>query len=244
MEIRPGLHRVQSINQVIYALDSGQGYVLVDVGDEKELDNKLAALKDDGIAPEQIAAVLITHFHDDHCGALAKLRALAHPKVVTHRLSIAPATLLPPIPRGLVDYTVDDGDTVEIGSLAFRVHHLPGHTHDSVVYQLPSASPSASDLFVGDLTFEWAGVGWMDIHWGSCLWQYKESLTKLLTLAPATLYPGHGGPCALSEASIYRAQNTLDILEKIDGSPLMIGQPAKKRGEGEGRETIRIAVPG
>jgi len=238
MEIKPGLYRIQSLNQVIYALDCGGAYVLVDVGDEKELDNKLAALKADGIAPEQIVAVLITHFHDDHCGALAKLRRICAPKVATHRLSVEPATTLPPIPRELVDYTVDDGDTVEVGSLSFRVHHLPGHTHDSVVYQ------SGQDLFIGDITFEWAGVGWMDIHWGSCIWQYKESLNKLLALAPATLYPGHGGPCALSEASIYRAQNTLDILEKIDGSPLMIGQPAPTRGAEEVRQVVRIGVEG
>lgn len=223
MRIKPGLHRLQSLNQVIYALDCGRGYALVDVGDEKELDHKLAALRDDGIAPEQIVAVLITHFHDDHCGGLAKLRALTAPKVVTHRLSVEPVTLLPPIPRELVDYTVEDGDTLEIGTLHFQVHHLPGHTHDSVAYQL------GEDLFIGDITFEWAGVGWMDIHWGSCVRQYHESLSKLLALAPATLYPGHGGPCALSEASILRAQNTLDILEKMDGSPLMIGQPAATR---------------
>lgn len=236
MEIRPGLHRIQSLNQVIYALDCGQGYVLVDVGDEQELDNKLTALGEDGIAPEQIVAVLITHFHGDHCGGLNRLRELAKPKVVTHRLAVEPATLMPPIPRELVDYTVDDGDAFEIGSLTFRAHHLPGHTHDSVAYQL------GQEIFIGDITFEWAGVGWMDIHWGSCLAQYKESLTRLLALAPATLYPGHGGPCALSEASISRAQSNLDILEKMDGSPLMVGRPAERRGEGEGRKTTRIAV--
>ncbi len=234
MEIKPGLHRIQSLNQVIYALDCGGAYLLVDVGDEKELDHKLAALREDGIAPDQLAAVLITHFHDDHCGALAKLRGLAQPKVVAHRLSVEPATMLPPIPHELVDHTVDDGDTVAVGSLTFRVHHLPGHTHDSVAYQL------GQDLFIGDITFEWAGVGWMDIHWGSCVWQYKESLNRLLALAPATLYPGHGGPCALSEASIYRAQNTLDILEKIDGSPLMIGQPAPTRDPAAPPQIVRI----
>lgn len=235
MELKPGLHRLQSLNQVIYALACGEGaYVLVDVGDEKELDNKLAALQADGIAPEHVAAVLITHFHDDHCGGLAKLRGLCSPKVVTHRLSAEPVTMLPPISQELADYTVDDGDRVEVGSLSFTVHHLPGHTHDSVAYQW------GQDLFVGDITFEWAGVGWMDIHWGSCISQYKESLTKLLTLAPATLYPGHGGPCALSEASIHRAQNTLDILEKMDGSPLMIGQPAPTRRAGEEPRVVRL----
>jgi glyoxylase-like metal-dependent hydrolase (beta-lactamase superfamily II) len=129
---------------------------------------------------------------------------------------------------------VDDGDTVEIGGRKFTVHHLPGHTHDSVAYQLDR------DMFVGDITFEWAGVGWMDIHWGSCVWQYRESLSKLLAMAPATLYPGHGGPCALSETSIYKALNTLDILEKMDGSPLMIGEPAPVRSADEPRRTVVV----
>lgn len=57
MQIKPGLHRIQSLNQVIYALDCGRGYVLVDVGDEKELDNKLAALREDGIATERSSVI-------------------------------------------------------------------------------------------------------------------------------------------------------------------------------------------
>jgi glyoxylase-like metal-dependent hydrolase (beta-lactamase superfamily II) len=158
------------------------------------------------------------------------------PVVIAHRHSIEPLTHTEPLDRNLVDYTVDDGDTVEIGDLALRVHHLPGHTHDSVVYQL------AQDLFVGDITFEWGGIGWMDVHWGSCVAQYKASLNRLLSLRPATLYPGHGGPCSLSEYSINRAVTSLDILEKIDGSPIMMGQPAPTRDPKEARETLRIPL--
>ncbi len=83
------------------------------------------------------------------------------------------------------------------------------------------------EIFIGDITFEWAGIGWMDVHWGSCVPQYKESLNRLLGLRPATLYPGHGGLCTLSEYSITHAIGNLDILSKIDGSPIMMGNPRR-----------------
>jgi len=234
VQVKPGIYRIQSVNQVMYALDCGGAYVLVDCGDEKELDNKLAALRGDGINPEDLAAVLVTHFHWDHCGALAKLREAACLKVVTHRHSVEPLTHTEPLDRSLVDYTVDDGDIIEVGKLRFTVHHLPGHTHDSVVYQ------TGQELFIGDITFEWGGIGWMDVHWGSCVAQYKESLNRLLGLRPATLYPGHGGVCALSEYSISHALTNLDILEKVDGSPIMMGTPAPLRPATEAREVVRI----
>lgn len=238
MEIKPGLYRIQSINQVMYALDCGGKYALIDIGDETELSNKLALLEADGILPENIGAVLVTHFHWDHCGALAKLRELAPVKIVTHRHSIEPLTHTEPIDRSLVDFTVDNGDTIELGSARLRVHHFPGHTHDSVVYQ------HCQDLFVGDITFEWAGIGWMDFHWGSCVAQYKESLNKLLALRPATLYPGHGGVCTLSEYSINRALTHLDILEKVDGSPIMMGKPAPLRDPKEAPQVVRVPLEG
>ncbi len=218
MQVKPGIFRVQSINQVIYALDCGGAYALVDCGDETELENKLAALRADGISPDHIVAVLLTHFHWDHSGALAKLRELVPLQVVAHRHSIEPLTHTEPLDRNLVDHTVDDGDIIEIGTTRLHVYHLPGHTHDSVAYQW------GQELFIGDITFEWAGIGWMDVHWGSCVSQYKDSLNRMLSLRPATLYPGHGGMCTLSEYSIAHAIGNLDILEKIDGSPIDDGE--------------------
>ena len=236
MKLKRGIHRIQSINQVIYALDCGGKYALVDVGDAGEWETKRELLAADGITPDQIGAVLITHFHGDHCGALAKVRAEAKAKVITHELSIQRATQERPIKKELVDETVGDGDTIQLGKVSLTVHHLPGHTHDSVVYQM------GHDLFVGDITFEWAGIGWMDIHWGSCVPQYRDSLNRLREMRPATLFPGHGGPCALSDDSIYRALNTLDILSKIDGSPLMIGRPAAMRSADAPRRTVRVKM--
>ena len=140
MEVAPGIYRVQSGNEVIYALACGEGcYALIDVGSEPELPAKLEELGKDGIDPKHVGAVFITHFHHDHCGALPRLRQQAPARVVTHRLSVEKPSYcvaVPGIPKELVDYTVDDGDQVEIGNLALVVRHLPGHTPDSVAWQL------------------------------------------------------------------------------------------------------------
>ncbi len=240
MEVVPGIYRVQSGNEVIYALACGEGsYALVDVGSEPELPAKLEELRKDGIDPKHVSAVLITHFHHDHCGALPRLRQQAPARVVTHRLSVekpAYCVAVPGIPKELVDYTVEDGDQVEIGNLALLVRHLPGHTPDSVAWQL------GQDFFVGDITFDWGGVGWMDAHWGSCVADYRSSLQHLLRLKPAMLYPGHGQPVAMTRELLDKALANLTNLAEADGSPInYIGHAAPRRRSDSPPKTIRLS---
>lgn len=241
MEVAPGVYRVQSANQVIYALSCGNGcYALVDVGSEPELPAKLKALGELGIALDHIGAVFITHFHDDHCEALGRLRERSPVRVVAHRLSVEKPShciAVPGIPGELVDYTVEHGDTVEIGDLSLTAHHLPGHTPDSVAWQL------GKDFFVGDITFDWGGVGWMDAHWGSHVGDYRASLQQLFRLKPAMLYPGHGQPVAMSRELLDKALANLNALAEADGSPInYIGRPATRRRKDSLPKTIRLST--
>jgi len=241
MEVASGVYRAQSDNEVIYALACGNGcYALVDVGSEPQLSAKLEQLAKQGIGPKHVGAVLVTHFHDDHCGALARLRGESPARVVTHRLSVEKPTYCiaaPGIPRELVDYTVEDGDTVEIGDLSLLVRHLPGHTPDSVAWQL------GQDFFVGDVTFDWGGVGWMDVHWGSCVADYRTSLHHLYRLKPAMLYPGHGQPVAMTRELLEKALANLERLAEADGSPInYLGHAAPRRRSDSLPKIIRLST--
>ena len=242
MEVGPGIHRIASDNEVIYALDCGGAYALVDIGSERQLDAKLEQLRAKDIELEQIAALFITHNHDDHCGALARVRARIPARVVCHRLSVeklAHCIAMPPLASDLVDYTVDDGDRVEVGKLTLQVHHLPGHTPDSVAWQL------GKDFFIGDITFEWGGVGWMDVHWGSCVADYRASLQRLFRLGPAMLYPGHGNPVPMSRGLLDKALANLNHLAEADGSPInYLGRPARRRSGDEQAKIIRLSTGG
>jgi glyoxylase-like metal-dependent hydrolase (beta-lactamase superfamily II) len=240
MKIASGICRAESRNEVIFALDCGGGHVLVDIGGEAGLAAKLEQLQGDGVELEKIAALLITHCHEDHAGAASQLCQGRPVRVVAHRLAVERLRHCPaytPVDPNLVDYTVEDGDTVEIGNLVFQVHHLPGHTPDSVAWQL------GDSLFVGDIMRCDGTIGWMDVHWGSCVSDYRNSLQRLLRMKLTSIYPGHGACGPFKKDAVEAALHRLNVLAEADGSLLTaVGRPAPRRPPGTPAKIIRLSA--
>ncbi len=238
MEVAPGIYRAESRNEVVYALDCGGAHALVDVGGEAGLAAKLGQLEADGIDLSTVAALFITHCHDDHAGAVPRLRAERSLRVVAHRLAVEQLRYCPayaPLEGSMVDYTVDEGDTVEIGELSFQVHHMPGHTPDTVVWRL------GDSLFAGDLIRCDGTIGWMDVHWGSCVGDYRSSLQRLLRLPVKYIYPGHGECGPLTRESVEEGLRRLDVLAHADGSLLTaLGRPAPRRPADVPTKIVRL----
>lgn len=94
-------------------------------------------------------AVLTTHRHADHHGALAEVVAATGART----LAGAGDAEAIPVPT---DTALRDGDTVQLGRCSFRVIGLPGHTPGSVVllYDDPKGHPH---LFTGDCLFSPGG---------------------------------------------------------------------------------------
>ncbi|MFB3881821.1 MAG: MBL fold metallo-hydrolase [Armatimonadota bacterium] len=240
MQVGSGIYRAESHNEVVYALDCGGAYALVDVGSRPNLAAKLKQLEADGVNLSKAAAVFITHCHEDHAGAIGKLRQGAFPRVVTHRLAVEHMLQCPaytPITPSLVDYTVDEGDGVELGELVFEAHHLPGHTPDSVAWQV------GDSLFVGDVLRCDGTLGWMDVHWGSCVSDYRSSLQRLLTMRVSHVYPGHGDCGPFTRASVEEAMRRLDLLAEADGRLLQdLGRPAPRRPADTPSKLVRLST--
>jgi len=240
MQVASGVWRVESRNEVIYALDCGGAYVLVDAGSGDGLQTKLEQLTGDGVEFEKISAVLLTHCHEDHAGAIPKLKEMRPMRVVAHRLALEHFRRCPaytPLDGSCVDYTVDEGDTVEIGALEFNVLHLPGHTPDSVAWQL------GEGLFVGDVLRCGGGIGWMDVHWGSCLGDYRSSLQRLLRSKAKHVYPGRGECGPLTRDTIEEALSRLNTLAEADGKLLSsLGRPAPRRASETPAKTVRLST--
>ena len=159
---------------------------VIDPGDEPERIRKAA----DG---RTIAAILLTHGHFDHIGAV---RALMTPEteLVIH-VQDAPmlsnpqenASFLMGAPVTAPDATklVHEGDTVTAAGLTFTVLHTPGHTAGSVCYQI------GDKLFTGDTLFRF-GCGRTDLPTGSSE-QMQASLARVVPMARnLEIYPGHG----------------------------------------------------
>lgn len=144
----------------------------------------LALISDAGLA-----AVVTTHRHRDHWGALTEVVAATGAMSVAHA---ADADALP-----LVTRTVADGDTVRVGAAALEVIHLVGHTPGSIalLYRGPDATPH---LFTGDSLFP-GGVGNTFGNRDDFSALINEVERKLFDRLPdeTWLYPGHGDDSTL-----------------------------------------------
>ena len=171
--------------------------VVIDPGGDWEL--LLHNLKEHRLTPE---AILLTHGHFDHIGAVDDLKKHTGAKLVIHSedaglLQDPERNLSRPFGIGDLrvkatpDRLVKDGDMLEIAGLRFRVLHAPGHTMGGVFY--------AGDgvLFSGD-TLMWGTAGRTDMPGGN-LQLLLKSLSRLSDLDDSVLvYPGHGPQSTLA----------------------------------------------
>jgi glyoxylase-like metal-dependent hydrolase (beta-lactamase superfamily II) len=130
-----------------------------------------------------VRLILVTHGHPDHYSAYLDVKEALGCKVVMHELDLETASLMGmPIEP---DVYVDEGSTIEIRGLRFRVLHTPGHSPGSISllgYGL---------IFTGDLMFK-MGYGRTDLPGGSYT-TLMRSLNRILSLeGDLKVYPGHG----------------------------------------------------
>lgn len=148
-------------------------------------------LKRNKLRPE---AVLLTHGHFDHVGAVQALAQEFGSAVYLHK---GDTDMTGELAQGLYwNRTYAEGDTVQVGDMIFTVLHTPGHTPGSVCLQ-------AEDLlFAGDTLFA-GSCGRTDFPGGS--WeQMMASLRRLAQLPDdLTVLPGHGGETKLSRERAY-----------------------------------------
>lgn len=168
--------------------------VLVDPGDESE--RLLPGLQDLGV--HTVAAILITHTHFDHVGAVAPVaRATGAPvycpkletQVLANIMDFVPWPGFGPFESYDADRTVEGGETLELAGLTFEVMFTPGHSPGHVTYALPAEDA----VFSGDVLFQ-GSVGRVDLPGGD--WPtLLRSIESLVDRFPeeTTVYPGHMG---------------------------------------------------
>jgi glyoxylase-like metal-dependent hydrolase (beta-lactamase superfamily II) len=168
--------------------------VVVDPGEEPE--KILGALENLGI--ETVEAILITHTHFDHVGAVAPVaRETGAPVYCPERETVVLANIMDYVPwPGFgpfesyeAEHTVAGGETLELAGLHFDVIFTPGHSPGHVTYAL--ADDKA--LFSGDVLFQ-GSVGRVDLPGGD----WPTLLRSIETLVDSfsedtTVYPGHMG---------------------------------------------------
>ena len=142
----------------------------------------------------QLDAILLTHGHFDHVGAVKDLVAETDCRVFL----CAEDTNLPPMfTAGPLYYTdsYGEGSILNIAGLYIHVLHTPGHTPGSVCLLVSDALFSGDTLFAGSCGRTDIGGDWPTI---------QNSLKRLSALeADFTVFPGHGESTTLAAEKRY-----------------------------------------
>src|SRR5918996_1981876 len=180
-------------NPYVIRRDGADRGLVIDPGDES--DRIVGAIDQLGI---EVEAILITHCHFDHIGAVAPVaEATKAPvycpeievPVLADIMSFVPWPGFGPYDSYDADEKVSGGEHLELAGFEVDVLFTPGHSPGHVTY----AIPDEATLFSGDVLFK-GSVGRVDLPGGDGP-TLLESIRTLVDSYPAetTVYPGHMG---------------------------------------------------
>ena len=192
------------------ALETNDGVALFDTGAESTFDNVVTALRQLGIAPEDVRHVFVSHIHFDHAGAAYRFAqtgatVYVHPRGAAHLIDptrlIESATRIfgadmerlwgriGPVPQQNVR-VLEDGDVVRVSPFVIKAVATPGHASHHHVYHWDDI------VFGGDVAGVRLGHGppippfvppELQIE------SWLESIGKIRALKPTDLYLPHFG---------------------------------------------------
>ena len=169
-----------------YILSNGSRCLAIDPGGEPE--KVLNFLEKEGLTLE---AVLLTHGHFDHVGAVATLAAETDCPVYLceEDLSLPSAMTAGPLYH---THGYGEGDRLNLAGMDFAVLHTPGHTPGSVCLLCGTTLFSGDTLFAGS-------CGRTDLPGGD--WATIQASLKKLAGLEANLWvlPGHGEATTLRD---------------------------------------------
>jgi len=184
-------------NCFIVRPQDGERAVIVDPGEEAP--RLLEAIDELGVT---LDAILLTHTHFDHVGAVAPIaRATGAPVycpeievgVLQDIMAFVPWPGFGPFESWDPEHTIQGGETLELAGLTLDVIYTPGHSPGHVTYVVRDESA----LLSGDVLFE-GSVGRTDLPGG-------DQPTLMASIAylldnfddDTTVYPGHMGVTTL-----------------------------------------------
>jgi glyoxylase-like metal-dependent hydrolase (beta-lactamase superfamily II) len=185
---------VQENAHIVRADAEATRAVIVDPGDEAQ--RLLDAAEALGV---QIEAVLLTHCHFDHIGAVAPVARATGAPVYCPQIELPLlADVMRFVPPGFgpfenydADHELSGGERLSLAGMEIDVLYTPGHSPGHLTYAIGGA------LLSGDVLFQ-GSVGRVDLPGGD--WATLEaSIEKLLRSFPGetVVYPGHMGVTTL-----------------------------------------------
>jgi hydroxyacylglutathione hydrolase len=175
--------------------EGGDRAVIVDPGEEAP--RLLAAIEQWGV---RLDAILLTHTHFDHVGAVAPVaRATGAPvycprierPVLADIMRYVPWPGFGPFESYEADHLVSGGERLSLAGIDFDVVFTPGHSPGHVTYAV--ADEDGTALLSGDVLFQ-GSIGRTDLP-GADHARLLQSIQELLDAYPddAVVHPGHMG---------------------------------------------------
>ncbi|WP_168735693.1 MBL fold metallo-hydrolase [Cohnella fermenti] len=207
----------------VYALRAGDDYVLIDAGAGLGTEAIVANLLADGIEPERIRLLILTHAHADHSGGAFGLRSrLQTPSVAAsamtadivgngdeERMGLIEARAAGVYPSDYrfaacpVERVLSPGETLRLGrGLTLEVLPAPGHSADMIALYCPQLRA----LFAADAVFPGGKLAVQTTRDYSEK-AYRETIARLAELEVEQLYAGHGPPLTAAGGASIAAAN-------------------------------------
>jgi hydroxyacylglutathione hydrolase len=217
MRIEPELYLVGSGNMGfsltdgfdcnVYLFDSGDGYVLFDAGTGMGMDQIWQLCRNEGLDPDRIDHLFLTHAHGDHGGGAAHVRdrttVTIYAGADTARIVTAGNEAAVSLPAAreagvyppdyqyracAVDQVLAPGEAIVIGALTVEMIPTPGHSHDHCSYLVTRGDRRY--LLAGDAIFHGGRIVLQNTY-DCSVPQSIASIQHLATLDFETLLPGH-----------------------------------------------------
>jgi hydroxyacylglutathione hydrolase len=179
-------------NCFLFRRDGSRQALVVDPGDEAP--RLIAAVEELGV---DVEAILLTHTHFDHIGAVAPLAEATGAPVwcpeIEKPVLADPMAWTPPgfgpFEGYEADHDLNGGEKLELAGFDIDVIHTPGHSPGHVTFSIPDEQA----VFSGDVLFQ-GSVGRVDLPGGDGP-TLMRTLHDLVSSLPdeTRVHPGHMG---------------------------------------------------
>ncbi|QOC22735.1 MBL fold metallo-hydrolase [Wenzhouxiangella sp. AB-CW3] len=225
-----------------YLIIDGDRAAFVDNNTNEAVPLLLAALADQGLAPEQVEYLIITHVHLDHAGGTSALAracpnatVVAHPRAAPHVIDpsklVASASAvygqaeferlygqIEPVAADRVQ-VMEDEETLQLGSRELRFLHTRGHAnHHFCIVDSASGAIFSGDAF-GLVYPALQGEGTFAFPSTSPTdfepELARESIRRLVAEQPSCIFPTHFGAVTDIEVAAGQLLRHLEFAERL-----------------------------